>query len=413
MSNKAFAKYAAHRGNCAYDEMVGEYTPRTVFHHDRAEITYSPYFRRMAFRQYHIADPGPDNRTRLLHTIEVATIASGIAKRLGANVELAEAIAYGHDIAQPPCGYPAEAVIRDFLSDAGGFEHGELAAQILEWGSKKESGDVRYKKIWKNPCFAPINFGGRSYRTTISQEAIEGIRHHTPPNGKLYTDLAKTIEGQIVRIADNLSYVSQEIEEGIKLDEKLRDMFQGYSGLTVLEFDDNGKHKQMTHVDMEKKVLGCGRDKRLLQNMFDLRLGPRLMTMIRRVEGYNKHLVKAAGQKHQSTKMNKEGEMPILEYDLVLRFVLDFIWTEFIGKHVNQHPRVRTRVARNQQSIRTALKRRMHTPPTDEREKAEFAIRKQEVEYNYPDLSWYKKKKRAVAHHISLMTTPQIATLIR
>jgi len=184
MGYKALAKYAAYRGKESYDEIVGEYTPRTVFHHDRAEITYSNYFRRMAFREYHIADPSPDSRTRLLHTIEVATIASGIAKRLGANVELAEAIAYGHDVAQPPCGHPAEPEISEFLQDAGGFNHGHLGAEVLAWGSKKEYGDDRYAKIWAYDCFSRFRVDGCRYTTTVSQEVLDGIRKHTPPPRK-------------------------------------------------------------------------------------------------------------------------------------------------------------------------------------------------------------------------------------
>jgi len=168
----------------------------------------------------------------------------------------------------------------------------------------------------------------------------------------------------------------------------------------------------MTREEFLKSVPGFPADPQFMQKMFDPRLGPRLMAMIRRIEGYNKHMAKAANKKLRKTRMTKEKNMPILQYDPVLQFVLDFIWIEFIAKIINRQERVLERVEHNRTRIRTALERRMNHAPTDDWESAEFAERKNEVDYYYRTLTDEQKKKRVVAHHIALMTTPQVDELV-
>jgi putative nucleotidyltransferase with HDIG domain len=411
VGSKPFQKYAAHRGRDRYDEVYGDKSYRTIFHHDRAEVTYSRFFRRTAFREYHIANPGFDNRTRLLHSIEVATIASGMARRLGLDPDLAEAIAMGHDIAQPPCGYPADNILQAWLCKQGGFDHGVEGANLLRWHSRKPKSDRRFERLSIKPCYKTISCDEGEMVTTISAEVLDGIAKHTPPKDDPYGNPPLTLEGQLVRIADNLSYLSQEIEEGLGLDASHRDHLLSFAAETVLR--NTRADTQKTHKELLAKQPGCPCDPAFLEAMFDVRPGPRLVAMIKRIETYNIEKVKMDDVQWVKTEMCNEGRIPILKYDPLLKFIIDFLWDEFIIKVVNKFPSVVKRVANNRKKIDLALQIRMVESPTDLHELQEFNDRKAEVKYYYPSLRDKAYLRRVVAHHVALLTTQQINSLVR
>lgn len=410
MGAPIFKKYRAHRGRELYEEYYGERSARTIFHHDRAEVTYSPFFRRMAFRQYHIAEPGYDNRTRLLHSIEVATIASGMAHRLGLSAELAEAIALGHDVAQPPCGYPADKVLDAWLSRQNGFDHGELAAQVLCWQSRKKSDDKRFRKLATRDCYKELECG-HGFIATISHELFDGIAKHTPPSpDDPYGEPPATVEGQIVRMADNLSYLSQEIEEGLRLDPSHVEKLGSFRVATVLCNSRTGEEKMKE--DLLRAQPGCPPVPSFLDTVFGERLGFRLVLMFRRIESYNKKRLRMGGLEMVDTNMCDEGQIPVLEYDPILKFLIDFLWDEFIINVVNEHPSVQTRIAKNREKIVAVLKARMDTAPKDPAECAEFEARETEVKHYYPEMASPARRRRAVANHVALLTTPQIDRIV-
>lgn len=409
MCAKAFQEYKANR-NSNYVEWYGEKALRKIYHHDRAEVSYSPYFRRLAFKQYHIAERSPENRTRLLHSIEVATIASGLAHRLGLDTELTEAIALGHDIGQPPCGYPADKVIKDYLQDQGGFDHGLLSAQILEWGSKKESSYAAFKGLSRIRCFRPIiRDPDVKEVTTFSGEAVDGISKHTPPNSTdKYCNLPQTLEGQLVRIADNLSYLSQEIDEGLRLGRNYARELSSYAGKTVLTIN---KGREKTREELQSPQPGCSAKActQFLMAVFDTRMGPRLVAMINRLQDYNKEMLKHRRLHSIETRMHDEvAEVPQLEYDPTLEFIIDFLWTDFIGHQINEDPRVKKRIAKNEEKVKTALDYRFNRPPKKGFEKRNFAKRQEEIRFYFLDLSEEQAYRRAVAHHIATLIDAQV-----
>lgn len=353
-----------------YPEHHGEEDKfRTIWHHDRAEVTYSPYFRRMAFKKYHIK-PGPDNRTRLLHSLEVATIASLIARSFELNIELTEAIALGHDVASPP--YNGEIVLDKLLRERGdkdGFDHSKLGAKILEWGSlkKRETDKPRFKTLNDYPCYHVIDDGEEKI-TTISNQVLDGIAKHTPPYEEhkktkkyiKYRELPQTIEGQVVRIADNLSYLSQEVAEAISIRDwktkeqpflkKLRD----YQSMRLFK-NPNHEVDQMSEADLLKSPHpNIQKDPNFLKNIFDEKLGPRLMTMILRVKNYNSELYDKQNPESEEmldSELSGVGKIPILKYDDELEWITDFYWDVFI-KEVNDY-----RVAqRNKECNREKIK---------------------------------------------------------
>lgn len=410
MASEIFKKFGADRGKKKYIEYYGEKATRTIFHHDRAEVSYSPYFRRLAFRQYHIEKKGPENRTRLLHSIEVATIASGMANRLGLNTDLTEAIALGHDIAQPPCGYPADKVIDDFLGDIGGFDHGKTGSQILEWGSKKDGASKAFKKLNNISCYRKLDKG--KMVTTLSEEVVDGISKHTPLSwSDKYSNPPLTLEGQLVRIADNLSYISQEIDEGLCLDKKYEQILLSYGGRNV--FKNKRTREEKTKHELLRPQPGCPSDKQFVEAVFDVRVGPRLVAMIKRVEKYNKAMHKQNPEDIIDTKMNDESAIPVLKYDPTLEFIIDFLWDNFIGGVINEDYRVKRRIQLNREKISKSLEFRFQNPPTEGFEERNFQSRKEEVKIYYPDISENNKHKIAVANHIATLTDSQIDRMCR
>ena len=106
---------------------------RLAYARDRDRIVHSGAFRRLEYKtQVLRAETGDNYRTRLTHTLEVAQIARSIAKILGLNSDLVEALALAHDIGHPPFGHTGEEVLRELMQEHGGFEHNVQALRIVD-----------------------------------------------------------------------------------------------------------------------------------------------------------------------------------------------------------------------------------------------------------------------------------------
>src|SRR5690606_6013080 len=113
-----------------YAEDEPEY--RTIFHRDRDRILHTTAFRRLEYKtQVFITYEGDYYRTRLTHTLEVAQIARTIARALGANEDLTEAICLAHDLGHPPFGHSGETALARLMKDHGGFDHNRQSFRIV------------------------------------------------------------------------------------------------------------------------------------------------------------------------------------------------------------------------------------------------------------------------------------------
>ena len=151
---------------------------RTCFERDRDRIVHSTAFRRLAGKTQVVVHPSDHQRTRLTHALEVAQVATSIARGAGVNVTLADAIALGHDCGHGPGGHASEDAFDAFVP--GGYEHGPWGADVV---------------------LAPLN---------LCAETLDGIRNHSWSR-----PAPATVEGEIVSWADRIAYCSHDLEDAI------------------------------------------------------------------------------------------------------------------------------------------------------------------------------------------------------
>src|SRR5881275_852217 len=106
---------------------------RTLYQRDRDRIVHSTAFRRLMYKtQVLVTQTNDHHRTRLTHTLEVAQISRTIARQLGLNEDLTEAVALSHDLGHPPFGHAGEEALHESMKDHGGFEHNRHGLRIVE-----------------------------------------------------------------------------------------------------------------------------------------------------------------------------------------------------------------------------------------------------------------------------------------
>ena len=166
---------------------------RSPYQRDRDRIVHSAAFRRLAhktqvFTGYH----GDYHRSRLTHTLEVTSIARTLARALGLNEDLVEALALGHDIGHPPLGHAGEDTLDDLLRSEGGFNHNAQALRIMEFL------ETRY------PHFPGLN---------LSREVLDA----QATRKKDGTAPAPLLETQVVDAADSIAYDTHDADDAIEL----------------------------------------------------------------------------------------------------------------------------------------------------------------------------------------------------
>ena len=195
---------------------------RSPFRRDCDRIIHSTAFRRLKHKtQVFVFDEGDHYRTRLTHTLEVAQVARALARALGLNEDLAEALALAHDLGHPPFGHAGERALDECLSAFGGFDHN---AQTLRVVTALER---RY------PTFDGLN---------LTWETLEGLVKHNGPltdrDGKplgryrahgvpetiqQYVRLQDlqlwsfpSVEAQVAAVADDIAYDAHDIDDGLR-----------------------------------------------------------------------------------------------------------------------------------------------------------------------------------------------------
>lgn len=177
-----------------------EHPFRTLYQRDRDRIIHSTAFRRLMYKTQVLVNQTSDHhRTRLTHTLEVAQMSRTIARQLGLNEDLTEAIALAHDLGHPPFGHAGETALDDCMREHGGFEHNRHGLRILEVL------EYRY-----------ADFQGLN----LSYEVLESQAFHSKrkdaPEVKSYLDAGQPLlEAQVVDAADSLAYDTHDIDDAL------------------------------------------------------------------------------------------------------------------------------------------------------------------------------------------------------
>lgn len=194
-----YALFSRHSRGRSHHEPEPRY--RTAFQRDRDRIIHSAAFRLLEYKtQVFVNDAGDYYRTRLTHTLEVAQIGRTLARALGANEDLVEAICLAHDLGHPPFGHAGEDALNQLLSEHGGFNHNHQSYRVA---TKLER---RYPK-WNG--------------LNLTFETLEGIaKHETEYDRSAFRQLPEetgpSLEAQIANVADELAYNAHDLDDGLK-----------------------------------------------------------------------------------------------------------------------------------------------------------------------------------------------------
>jgi dGTPase len=201
---------ATSKGRLHGESEGGKRGPRDAFQRDRDRIIHSVPFRRLRHKtQVFVAPDGDHFRVRLTHSLEVAQIGRAIARALGLNEDLTEALCLAHDIGHPPFGHSGEEVLQAAMEQAGGFDHNAHTIRLL---TRLES---------PYPRHAGLN---------LTWETLEGLAKHNGPvteprpwalaeaDAEFALDLASwpSLEAQVAAVADDIAYDNHDIDDGLR-----------------------------------------------------------------------------------------------------------------------------------------------------------------------------------------------------
>jgi len=228
---------------------------RSPYQHDKDRILHSTAFRRMQYKtQVYVIHEGDLYRTRMTHSLEVAQIARGLAQQLGANMDLAEAIALAHDVGHAPFGHAGESKLRKLLKPFGlTFEHNVQSYRIV---TQLEERYASYPGLNLTRATREGIIRHQSYfdnREDILKSIPEYIRkevaEYLPPSLK-----QPGLEAQIVNIADIIAYSTHDIEDALTVG--------------LINWDRFANQVEKLEINFLKKII----DKDLVANMKKLTL---------------------------------------------------------------------------------------------------------------------------------------------
>jgi len=197
------APYAMHSRQSRGRRHAEEPHPyRTLYQRDRDRIIHSTAFRRLMYKtQVLVAQTNDHHRTRLTHTLEVAQISRTIARQLGLNEDLTEAIALAHDLGHPPFGHAGEKALDECMTQHGGFEHNRHGLRVLE------ALEYRY------PNFPGLNLS----LEVLESQAFHSKRQDAPEIQEFRSLGQPLLEAQVVDAADSLAYNAHDVDDALSL----------------------------------------------------------------------------------------------------------------------------------------------------------------------------------------------------
>ena len=220
IEDQNLAQYACCSKNSkgrVHSEEEPEY--RTAFQRDRDRILHTSAFRRLEYKtQVFFNYEGDYYRTRLTHTLEVAQIGRTIARALGANEDLIEAICLAHDLGHSAFGHSGEATLARLMKDSGGFDHNKQSLRIVT------QLECRY------PDFPGLNLTWELREGIVKHESEYDISDASEYN----PDLRGHLEAQIANVADELAYTAHDLDDGLRSQMISPEMLEGITLWEIL-----------------------------------------------------------------------------------------------------------------------------------------------------------------------------------
>jgi dGTPase len=323
-----FAQKSGESRGRKYPEQSHAY--RTEFQRDRARIIHSRAFRRLEYKtQVFLNGTGDHLRTRLTHSIEVASISRTIARALALNEDLAEAIALAHDLGHAPFGHSGEEILAECMRDHGGFEHNKQSLRVVE--------------LLENayPDFPGLN---------LTFEVREGLQKHECATG------FPTLEAQVADLADEITYYSHDLDDAVD-----------FEILTAEQLSDNGVWKRS-----QQHVLAHYPDARepelhklIIRNIIDVQVQDVVTTSAASILQTNP----------KSVDDVRKQPAKLIDYSKALRKANQAL-RKFLYTNVYYHPRV----AKVNQRACEMLKKVFESYVVDPKQLGEVATRRLEQE---------------------------------
>ncbi|MBI3097644.1 MAG: deoxyguanosinetriphosphate triphosphohydrolase [Planctomycetes bacterium] len=177
-----------------------EHAYRTAFQRDRDRIVHSSAFRRLEYKtQVFVNHEGDHFRTRLTHEMEVAQISRTVARALGLNEDLCEALALIHDLGHTPFGHAGQDAMQELMKDHGGFEHNLQSLRIVETLER------RY------PDFPGLNLTWEVRESILKHK----VKRDQPLPDEYRPDWAPLLEAQVVDLADSIAYDHHDVDDSL------------------------------------------------------------------------------------------------------------------------------------------------------------------------------------------------------
>jgi len=293
----SYASHAARSRGRLLEEPAS--ATRTEFQRDRDRIIHSAAFRRLAHKtQVFVPHEGDHFRTRLTHSIEVGQIARAIARALGLDDDLAEALALAHDLGHTPFGHTGEDVLDDLMLPYGGFDHNAQALRIV---TKLER---RYA------AFDGLN---------LTWETLEGlVKHNGPLLKQDGTPIPRYAEAQAAALADDIAYNAHDIDDGLRAE--ILD-FQQISETDFLR--DIGSEIEAFHPGLEKQRIIHELVRRLITHFIEDAIAE------------SKHRLSEA--RIESVEQIRERAEPVVAFTEATHSV-DRLIKSFLFEHMYRHP---------------------------------------------------------------------------
>jgi dGTPase len=201
LEEQTLAPYAARSAQTRgrkYDEPAHEH--RSAFQRDRDRILHSRCFRRLEYKtQVFINGTADHYRTRLTHTLEMTAVGRTLARALGANHDLSEAIALAHDIGHSPFGHAGEEALNELMADHGGFDHNLQSVRWVEELEVSYPGHPGLNLTWE------VRAGLYKHQAAIPGFQVDG--HSIGPH--------QYLEAQIADVADDMTYSAHDVDDGL------------------------------------------------------------------------------------------------------------------------------------------------------------------------------------------------------